>query len=101
MELPFFLVFGLMSLLSLLLLSGILYLILKPVSSRRILERLNQNLLWKGLWVSWKSRGKPEVGKIRALGASGRLEVLLPSGASIEIPETVRTLEPMDPKSEP
>jgi biotin-(acetyl-CoA carboxylase) ligase len=73
----------------------------KPVSSRMILERLNQNLLWKGLWVSWKSRGKPEVGKIQALGASGRLEVLLPSGVSIEIPETVRTLEPMDRKSEP
>ena len=33
MELPFFLVFGLMSLLSLLLLSGILYLILKPGDS--------------------------------------------------------------------
>ncbi len=72
----------------------------EAVSSLKILERLNQNLLWKGVWVAWKRGGKPEVGQIRAIGASGRLEVLIPSGLSIEIPETVRTLEPMDRKSE-
>jgi hypothetical protein len=41
MELPFFLVFGLMSLLSLLLLSGILYLILKPGDSPQTLTSSN------------------------------------------------------------
>lgn len=41
MELPFLLVFGLMSLLSLLLLAGILYLILKPGDSTQALASSN------------------------------------------------------------
>lgn len=66
------------------------------VTSRALLERLNENLLWKGRWVAWERSGRPEVGKIVSIGPSGRLNVLLPSGRAAEIPESVRSLEPVE-----
>jgi BirA family biotin operon repressor/biotin-[acetyl-CoA-carboxylase] ligase len=66
------------------------------VTSGMILDRLNENLLWKGRWVAWNRGGRPEMGKIESLGPSGRLKVLLPSGRMAEIPEAVRSLEPVE-----
>lgn len=67
------------------------------VSQAAILERLNGALLWKGRWVAWKGQNGPLVGKINRLGKTGQLEVATSDGKDILLPETVRSLELLEP----
>ncbi|MCL4460274.1 MAG: hypothetical protein M1297_00975 [Nitrospirae bacterium] len=69
------------------------------VTSQRIMEDLNRSLLWKGEWVVWKEDGPSPtgLGKIVGLDLSGRLEILDATGNSRKLPETVRSVERVEP----
>ncbi|AIA30384.1 biotin--protein ligase [Leptospirillum ferriphilum YSK] len=70
-----------------------------PPEIARVLNELNEQLLWKGDWVAWREEGEGNagLGKVIDLDLSGRLRVLEPSGHHRLLPETIRSVERVEP----
>lgn len=67
----------------------------------RFLKDLNDQLLWKGEWVAWREEGgmSAGLGKLVGLDLSGRLIVLDTSGSHRMLPETIRSVERVEPSA--
>ena len=73
----------------------------KSVIPDDILNDLNRILLWKGEWVAWKEEGQfsTGLGKIVGLDSSGRLLVQDTRGDNRTLPETIRSVERVEPSA--